>query len=104
MASVQLIYNLTLFESYNDLNRKDVTDCSLDQFHNGKQKLSDLMRQSMAADPVNPVLWEPHLEALDRRVGTILRLIRTCVNSSRAPAMLFVEDASLGQDAASEVS
>lgn len=37
------------------------------------------MRQSMAQDPVAPILWEPHLEALDRRVEIILRAIRDCL-------------------------
>lgn len=34
----------------------------------------------MAKDPVAPVLWEPHLVALDRRVRVILQAIRDCVN------------------------
>lgn len=37
------------------------------------------MRRSMAKDPVAPVLWEPHLEALDRRVEIILKGIRDCL-------------------------
>lgn len=40
------------------------------------------MRESMAKDPVAPVLWEPHLEALDRRVGIILQNIRECLNKA----------------------
>lgn len=37
------------------------------------------MRQSMSKDPVAPILWEPHLKALDRRVGLVLRAIRDCL-------------------------
>jgi extracellular serine/threonine protein kinase FAM20C len=37
------------------------------------------MRESMATDPITPVLWEPHLEALDRRVVIILQGIRDCL-------------------------
>jgi hypothetical protein len=48
-------------------------------FHNGPTKLGEAMRQSLAKDPVGPVLWEPHLEALDRRVEIILRGIRDCL-------------------------
>lgn len=33
----------------------------------------------MANDPIVPVLWEPHLEALDRRVVIILQGIRDCL-------------------------
>lgn len=40
------------------------------------------MRQSMAKDPVTPVLWEPHLTALDRRVSIILQAVRDCFNHS----------------------
>lgn len=43
------------------------------------------MRQSMAKDPVTPVLWEPHLTALDRRVGLILQAVRDCINQSNQP-------------------
>lgn len=37
------------------------------------------MRESMASDPVAPVLWEPHLEALDRRVRVTLEGVRDCL-------------------------
>ncbi|KAL2736438.1 extracellular serine/threonine protein [Vespula maculifrons] len=50
------------------------------KFHNGPIRLSAAMKQSMAKDPVAPVLWEPHLIALDRRIGMILQAIRECVN------------------------
>lgn len=48
-------------------------------FHNGPVKLSAALRKSLEKDPVAPVLWEPHLEALDRRVQIILRGIRDCL-------------------------
>lgn len=38
------------------------------------------MRQSLASDPLSPVLWELHLTALDRRVEIILEAIRSCIN------------------------
>lgn len=50
------------------------------RFHNGPVPLSEALRKSMAKDPVAPVLWEPHLTALDRRVRVILQAIRDCVN------------------------
>lgn len=59
------------------------SDCS---FHNGPTRLSIAMRQSMAKDPVAPVLWEPHLDALDRRISIVLQAIRDCIvreNSSQ---------------------
>ncbi|GLD60517.1 nuclear body protein SP140-like protein isoform X1 [Lates japonicus] len=44
-------------------------------------RLSDIMRESLAQDPlagVAPLLSEPHLSALDRRLGTVLRVVQTC--------------------------
>ncbi|XP_063994366.1 extracellular serine/threonine protein CG31145 [Diachasmimorpha longicaudata] len=61
------------------------------KYHNGPQRLSAAMRQSMAKDPVAPVLWEPHLTALDRRVGLILQAIRDCLNRSVQPDHLVEE-------------
>lgn len=37
------------------------------------------MRDVMSGDPIAPVLWEPHLEALDRRVVIVLQGIRDCL-------------------------
>lgn len=51
-------------------------------FHNGPKPLSQLMRESMASDLVAPVLWEPHLLALDRRVAVILKGIRDCIGKN----------------------
>ncbi|CAH1112297.1 unnamed protein product [Psylliodes chrysocephalus] len=55
------------------------------RFHNGPIKLSEAMRQSMSSDPINPILWEPHLVALDRRVEIILRGMRDCIMKGENP-------------------
>lgn len=52
------------------------------QFHNGPKPLSKLMEEAMANDPIAPVLWEPHLTALDRRVVIILSEIRNCLKNA----------------------
>lgn len=65
---------------------RQTTLSSLLRFHNGPIRLSTAMRQSMARDPVAPVLWEPHLNALDRRIGIVLQAVRDCIareNSSQ---------------------
>ncbi|KAH8312530.1 hypothetical protein KR044_011273, partial [Drosophila immigrans] len=49
------------------------------EFHNGAKTLSQVMGESLSNDPVSPVLWQPHLDALDRRVGIILQSIRDCI-------------------------
>nr|XP_057905679.1 extracellular serine/threonine protein kinase FAM20C-like [Doryrhamphus excisus] len=44
-------------------------------------RLSDVMRESLGQDPlaaVAPLLAEPHLNALDRRLGTVLQVVKTC--------------------------
>ncbi|KAG8193253.1 hypothetical protein JTE90_026997, partial [Oedothorax gibbosus] len=60
-------------------------------FHRGPRHLSDLMRESMANDPVAPVLIEPHLKALDRRVGKVLEVVRLCLESN-SPDLVFLDD------------
>lgn len=56
------------------------------RFHNGSP-LSTVLRESMKSDPVAPILWEPHLEALDRRVGIILDAVRSCLERSENPVI-----------------
>ncbi|XP_042360876.1 extracellular serine/threonine protein kinase FAM20C-like [Plectropomus leopardus] len=44
-------------------------------------RLSDVMRESLSQDPlaaVAPLLSEPHLSALDRRLATVLQVVQTC--------------------------
>uniref|UniRef100_G3P0D0 FAM20 C-terminal domain-containing protein n=1 Tax=Gasterosteus aculeatus aculeatus TaxID=481459 RepID=G3P0D0_GASAC len=44
-------------------------------------RLSDVMRESLLSDPlaaVAPVLSEPHLSALDRRLAAVLQLVEVC--------------------------
>ncbi|XP_060802798.1 extracellular serine/threonine protein CG31145 [Amyelois transitella] len=48
--------------------------------HHNEEPLSKVLRESLKADPLNPVLWEPHLAALDRRVVIILDAIRKCLH------------------------
>lgn len=52
------------------------------EFHRGPKPLSKLMEEAMAYDPIAPVLWQPHLTALDRRVVTILSEIRNCLQNA----------------------
>lgn len=60
-------------------------------FHNGPIRLSELMRHSMASDPVAPVLTDAHLAALDRRIGLILQAIRKCLFYNKAEDV-FLDD------------
>ncbi|KAH9502555.1 Extracellular serine/threonine protein kinase fam20c [Bulinus truncatus] len=51
----------------------------------GPESLSHVLRESLKADPSYPVLWEPHLDALDRRLGKILSVVSDCVNVKGKP-------------------
>lgn len=62
------------------------------RFQNGPKPLSQLMRESMADDPVQPVLWEPHLLALDRRVTIILSAVGDCIKKHSIHDVIFAND------------
>ena len=50
------------------------------------------MRKSLSKDPVNPVLSEPHLEALDRRVNIILQTVRECVTRKSSDEVINFDE------------
>ncbi|GFQ94493.1 hypothetical protein TNCT_150541 [Trichonephila clavata] len=54
-------------------------------------KLSTLMRCSLYRDPLNPILLDPHLEALDRRLEKVLQVIRDCFQSHDVNDVLYYD-------------
>lgn len=54
-------------------------------------RLSDVMRESLATDRLSPVLLEPHLEALDRRLQKVLAMVENCMKKGE-PQRVLVED------------
>jgi DNA-binding HxlR family transcriptional regulator len=60
-------------------------------FYQGPRRLSDLMRDSMATDPVAPILLERHLRALDRRVKIILKTVYECVQKKGADNVMIMD-------------
>ncbi|XP_066291761.1 extracellular serine/threonine protein kinase FAM20C-like isoform X2 [Branchiostoma lanceolatum] len=52
-------------------------------------RLSDLMRESMRTDPITPILTEPHLLALDRRVRIILDTVEKCIKKKGVEKVLL---------------
>ncbi|XP_042861833.1 extracellular serine/threonine protein CG31145-like, partial [Penaeus japonicus] len=62
------------------------------RFHTGPQHLSEAMRASMSVDPINPILWEPHMAALDRRLNIILQIVRECVEKAQDPLHVMIND------------
>jgi hypothetical protein len=49
----------------------------------GPDKLSSVMRDSLAKDSISPILTEPFLFALDRRVIKVLKEIFTCLQDGK---------------------
>uniref|UniRef100_A0A6J0TF20 Pseudokinase FAM20A isoform X2 n=1 Tax=Pogona vitticeps TaxID=103695 RepID=A0A6J0TF20_9SAUR len=45
-------------------------------------KLSDIMRESLLQDHLSPVLTEPHLLALDRRLWIVLKTVEKCIEAN----------------------
>jgi len=65
------------------------------RFQNGPKPLSQLMKESMASDPISknaPVLLQPHLDALDRRVGIILTTLRDCIETHSVHNVVYPRD------------
>uniref|UniRef100_A0A7N8Y0U5 FAM20A golgi associated secretory pathway pseudokinase n=1 Tax=Mastacembelus armatus TaxID=205130 RepID=A0A7N8Y0U5_9TELE len=42
-------------------------------------RLSDVMKESLEGDTLRPILTEPHLLALDRRLQKVLRVVQRCI-------------------------
>lgn len=55
-------------------------------------RLSDLLREALAADPLAPVLVEPHLQALDRRLGKVLAVVERCLAKAARLDDVLVDD------------
>nr|XP_020643266.1 extracellular serine/threonine protein kinase FAM20C-like [Pogona vitticeps] len=51
--------------------------------------LSDVMRESLATDHLSPILSEPHLEALDRRLQKILAMVSDCMKKKEKEEVLI---------------
>lgn len=53
--------------------------------------LSAAMRQALAFDPINPILAEPHLAALDRRLSGVIATVKQCMEA-QGPDNTLIED------------
>ncbi|XP_069511177.1 pseudokinase FAM20A [Ambystoma mexicanum] len=54
-------------------------------------RLSDIMRESLLLDRLAPILTEPHLLALDRRLQKTLHIVEECVQMQGEEAVLINE-------------
>jgi len=66
---------------------------SLLSYHSGPVPLSAALNRSLSSDPINPVLTNHHLEAVDRRIGLVLEVVRECLDSADfLEDVIFVRD------------
>jgi len=69
------------------------TVSTLLMYNSGPIPLSTALNKSLTSDPINPVLTDPHLLALDRRIGLVLQVIRDCLDSADTPeSVIFIRD------------
>uniref|UniRef100_A0A672G210 Extracellular serine/threonine protein kinase FAM20C-like n=1 Tax=Salarias fasciatus TaxID=181472 RepID=A0A672G210_SALFA len=55
-------------------------------------RLSDVMRASLSRDPLHrvaPLLAEPHLAALDRRLNAVLKTVSRCQKQQRGEEVVY---------------
>ncbi|XP_022080603.1 glycosaminoglycan xylosylkinase-like [Acanthaster planci] len=52
----------------------------LKELTQAQSRLSDLLRSAMSHDPIAPVITEDHLQAMDRRLETVLQTINKCIH------------------------
>ena len=68
-------------------------------------RLSDVMRESLEGDPLYPILTEPHLLALDRRLQKVLKAVQRCVRRLGEDEVItkdFIESTARPQTATTE--
>ncbi len=58
-----------------------------------QMSLGQALKLSLSVDPVRPVLLDSHYEAVDRRVGLVLKTVRDCLQVSNDPSeVIFSRD------------
>ncbi|KAJ8313280.1 hypothetical protein KUTeg_009169 [Tegillarca granosa] len=68
------------------------TFLKLVKLYTGPEKLSDIMKNSLTNDAISPILTEPHLYALDRRVIKILKELYVCLKNGSTIDEIFIDD------------
>ncbi|BFZ03729.1 hypothetical protein BsWGS_06768 [Bradybaena similaris] len=62
------------------------------KLYQGPESLSEVMRKSLSSDSLSPILLEPHLSALDRRLAKVIKAISDCIHSGKSWSDVVIED------------
>ena len=73
------------------ISLRETTYNRLELLATEKFKLSDVMRESLSRDLLFPVVIEAHLEAMDRRLQTILGQVEKCFQRKNKSKVLKPE-------------
>lgn len=68
------------------------TLAKLIKLYQGPESISHLMRTSLNSDPLSPILTEPHLDALDRRLGKVIKAVSDCIGSGNSWEEVVIDD------------
>ncbi|XP_071813511.1 extracellular serine/threonine protein kinase FAM20C-like [Apostichopus japonicus] len=60
-------------------------------------KLGDVMRESLSLDPIAPVLYEPHYDALNRRLGIVIKEVKRCIEHSESESDVLKAEPTLAE-------
>ena len=72
---------------------RQATISMLLSYHSGPVSLSAALNRSLSSDPISPVLTSQHLEAVDRRVGLVLQVVRECLDAANTEEeVIFIRD------------
>jgi len=72
---------------------RQTTVSMLLSYHTGPTSLGAALNKSLSSDPINPVLTNQHLDAVDRRVGLVLQVVRECLDASDVEDdVIFIRD------------
>ena len=62
-------------------------------YHSGPVSLAAALNRSLSSDPIKPVLTNQHLEAVNRRVGLVMQVVRECLDTAEiAENVVFIRD------------
>lgn len=64
----------------------------ISSFQHGPERMSEALRRSLSADTLDPILLDPHLDALDRRLAIILKIIRECIEKAQNFSDVIIND------------